>query len=228
MNKLFSFIFLVFSTFFFSQNYAVSAIPENLLHKANAVVRNDETIIDINAIDNMVQTYNKTITILNKSGENFSSIRIPYDKSVSVSNIKVSILDQNGKVIKKYSKSDFIDASHSPSFSFYDDSRILFLNYMSITYPYSIQYSYTTETRNTVFMPDFFPIDGYNISTEKNSLVINNKSGIKLRTKVHENDFAKISFTENGQKYFYSFSNVPAVEDEPRSPSLNEFCLIWS
>ena len=66
----------------------------------------------------MVQTYNKTITILNKSGENFSSIRIPYDKSVSVSNIKVSILDQNGKVIKKYSKSDFIDASHSPSFSF--------------------------------------------------------------------------------------------------------------
>ena len=101
MNKLFSFIFLVFSTFFFSHNYAVSAIPENLLHKANAVVRNDETTIDINAIDNMVQTYNKTITILNKTGENYSSIRIPYDKSVSVSNIKVSILDQNGKVIKK-------------------------------------------------------------------------------------------------------------------------------
>ena len=166
MNKLLSFIFLVFSAFLFSQNYVVSAIPENLLHKANAVVRNDETTIDINAIDNMVQTYNKTITILSKSGENFSSIRIPYDKSVSVSNIKVSILDQNGKVIKKYSKSDFIDASHSPSFSFYDDSRILFLNYMSISYPYSIQYSYTTETRNTVFMPDFFPIDGYNISTE--------------------------------------------------------------
>ena len=223
MSKLFSFIFLVFSNLLFSQNYAVSAIPENLLHKANAVVRNDETTIDINAIDNMVQTYNKTITILNKSGENFSNIRIPYDKSVSVSNIKVSILDQNGKVIKKYSKSDFTDASHSPSFSFYDDSRILFLNYMSISYPYSIQYSYTTETRNTVFMPDFFPIDGYNISTEKTSLAINNKSGIRLRTKVHEADFAKISFTENGQKYFYSFSNVPAVEDEPRSPSLIDF-----
>ncbi len=31
----------------------------------------------------------------------------------------------------------------------------------------------------------------------------------------------KFHFTENGQKYFYSFSNVPAVEDEPRSPSLN-------
>ena len=26
---------------------------------------------------------------------------------------------------------------------------------MSISYPYSIQYSYTTETKNTVFMPDF-------------------------------------------------------------------------
>ena len=97
MNRFFSFILLSFSALLFSQNYAVSAIPENLLHKANAVVRNDETTIDINAIDNMVQTYNKTITILNKSGENFSSIRIPYDKSVSVSNIKVSILDQMEK-----------------------------------------------------------------------------------------------------------------------------------
>ena len=51
MNKLLSFLFLVFSAFLFSQNYAVSAISENLLHKANAVVRNDETTIDINAIE---------------------------------------------------------------------------------------------------------------------------------------------------------------------------------
>ncbi len=98
MNKLFLFYLSCFQCFTVFSKLCGFCIPENLLHKANAVVRNDETTIDINAIDNMVQTYNKTITILNKSGENFSSIRIPYDKSVSVSNIKVSILDQNGKV----------------------------------------------------------------------------------------------------------------------------------
>lgn len=223
MNKFFLLITILFSQLFFSQNYSVSAIPEELKKNAYAVVRDDNTVINIKAVDEMEIIVNKTIMILNKSGENFSTVIIPYEKGTSISDVKVSVLDTNGKVIKKYSKSDFTDVRHSASFSFYDENRVMYLHYMSNTYPYSLQYTYTTETENTIFLPDFAPIEGYNISTQNTSLVINNKSGIALRTKVNENDFAKLTASQNVNTYTYSYQNIPALEDERMSPSLEEF-----
>ena len=83
---------------------------------------------------------------------------------------------------------------------------------MSNIYPYSLQYTYTTETENTIFLPDFTPIEGYNISTQNTSLVINNKSGIALRNKVNENDFAKLTASQNVNTYTYSYQNIPALD----------------
>lgn len=223
MNKIFSLITILFSYFISAQDYSETTIPEELKKNAYVVVRSDNTTININAIDEMEIIVNKTITILNKSGESFSTVYIPYDKGTSIRDVKVSVLDTSGKVMKKYSKSDFTDVRHSQSFSFYDDNRVLYLHYMSNTYPYSLQYTYTTETENTIFLPDFSPVDGYNISTQNTSLTINNKSGIALRTKVSENDFAKLTSLQNGNVYNYSYQNIPAFEDERMSPSLEQF-----
>lgn len=223
MNKFFSLITILFSLLISAQDYSVSTIPEELKKNAYAVVRNDNTVININAVDEMEIITNKTITILNKSGENLSTVIIPYEKGTSISDVKVSVLDTNGKVIKKYSKSDFTDVRHSASFSFYDENRVMYLHYMSNTYPYSLQYTYTTETENTIFLPDFTPIEGYNISTQNTSLIINNKSGIALRTKVNENDFAKLTSSQNVNTYTYSYQNIPALEEERMSPSLEQF-----
>ena len=223
MSKYYTLITILFSFFISAQDYSVTAIPEELKKNAYAVVRNDNTTININAIDEMEIIVNKTVTILNKSGEVFSTVYIPYEKGTSISDVKVSVLDTNGKVVKKYSKSDFKDVKHSQSFSFYDDNRVLYLHYMSTVYPYSLQYTYTTETENTIFLPDFLPLDGYNISTQNTNLTINNKSGIALRTKVSENDFAKLTSLQNGNVYNYSYQNIAAVENERMSPSLDQF-----
>ena len=80
MNKFFLLITILFSQLFFSQNYSVSAIPEELKKNAYAVVRDDNTVININSIDEMEFIVNKTVTILNKSGENLSTVIIPYEK----------------------------------------------------------------------------------------------------------------------------------------------------
>lgn len=223
MNKFLSLLLLFISVIFSAQEYAASGITEELKKNAYAVVRNDNTIITINDIDEMVTSVNKVITILNKSGDDFATVFIPYSKGVSISDVKVLILDEKGKVVKKYSKSDFTDVKHSSSFSFYDDNRLMYLHHMSVTYPYSVQYSYVSETENTVFMPDFTPLDGYNISTQSTSLVINNKSGIVLRNKIHENNFTKLTSSQNLNTYSYSYQNVPAVDDERMSPSLDQF-----
>lgn len=51
--------------------------------------------------------YSKAITVLNQSGAELAYISIPYDKVSRPSQIKVTVLDENGKQIKSYSKSDF-------------------------------------------------------------------------------------------------------------------------
>ena len=131
MNKFFLLITILFSQLFFSQNYSVSAIPEELKKNAYAVVRDDNTVINIKAVDEMEMIVNKTITILKKSGENLSTVIIPYEKGTSIRDVKVTILAATGKEVRKYSKSDFTDVRHSQSFSFYDENRVMYLHYMS-------------------------------------------------------------------------------------------------
>jgi hypothetical protein len=121
-------------------------------------------------------------TVLNKAGDEDATVVIPYDKSTKVSDIKVQILDADGKVIKKYSKSDFTDVSSVSAGALYMDDRILYLHYVPVNYPYTISYSYNVKTQNTIFLPDFYPLE-YNKSLENNKLTIVNKSGINLEQK---------------------------------------------
>ena len=102
------------------------------------------------------------------------------------SQIKVSILDENGKQIKTYSKSDFKDYSHGQNFVLYTDDRVLFLTPEDSTFPYTVVAEYTVNTSNTIFFPSFIPFHSYKISLEKATINIKNTSGINLRTKVNQ------------------------------------------
>lgn len=220
MKNLLKLSFLVISTLCFSQNYAVSAIPEELKAKANIVIRNEESTYVINSIENMEINNQMVFTVMNKTGDNDATIVIPYDKNRKVSDIKVQILDSEGKVIKKYSKSDFSDVSSVSAGALYMDDRIMYLHYIPVNYPYTISYSYNVRTPNTIFLPEFYPFLDYNTSLENNKLTIVNKSGIKLRTKNVESGFAKVGFSGDSNNMVYSYQNIPAIEKEAYSPSL--------
>ncbi|GGP05542.1 hypothetical protein GCM10010992_22040 [Cloacibacterium rupense] len=220
MNNFLKLIILVFSNFYFSQNYAVSSIPEELKSKANIVIRNDVSTYVINSIDDMEINHQNVFTVLNKAGDEDATVAIHYNKSTRVSDIKVQILDANGKVINKYSKSDFTDVSSVSAGSLYQDDRVLFLNYIPVSYPYTISYSYNVKTPNTIFLPDFYPLLDYNTSLENTKITIVNKSGIKLRTKIVESSFAKVTSSGDANNMTYSYQNFPAIEKETYSPSL--------
>ena len=220
MNNLLKLSFLVIPTVYFSQNFAVSSIPEELKNKANIVVRNEVSTYVINSIDNMEIDNQNVFTVMNKAGDDDATVVIPYDKSTKVSDIKVQILDADGKVIKKYSKSDFTDVSSVSAGALYQDDRILYLHYIPVNYPYSISYSFHVKTPNTIFLPDFYPFLEYNKSIENSKLNIINKSGIKLRTQNVESVFAKVSVSGDDNNLVYTYQNVPAIEKENYSPSL--------
>ncbi|RKE88845.1 transglutaminase-like putative cysteine protease [Epilithonimonas arachidiradicis] len=205
----------------FSQNYAVSEIPEDLKKDANAVIRNISSHYIINSQNDMEINEKKVISILNSPGEKYSYVYIPYDRSRKVSDIKIKVYNEFGKQIKTYSKSDLNDIGQSDDSALYTDDRALYLKISNTLYPYTLDVQFTTNTSNTIFLPTLTPFYDYNVSVQNREIEILNKSGIKLRKKNIENSFAKAEFSGDDNNLKVSYKNIPAIKEEKYAPSMS-------
>ncbi|MNK83767.1 hypothetical protein D3C87_1035930 [compost metagenome] len=203
----------------FSQNYAISEIPEELKKDANVVVRNYSSEYVIKSVDNMEVKERKIISILNKAGEKFSYVRIPYDKQSKVSDIKIKILNENGKVIKTYSKSDLNDVSQTNDSFLYSEDRALVMKIIEPVFPYTIDISFTEKTADTAFLPVLQPFYSDNVSVENWSIGFKNESGINLRKKITDTSFGKAEISESGNNLKVAFKSTPAYVSEKYSPN---------
>ncbi|WET49483.1 DUF3857 domain-containing protein [Chryseobacterium indologenes] len=203
------------ASMYFAQSYPASAIPENLKKNANVVVRKDFTTVHINKIDEIKYQYNTVTTVLNKDGDEKAIAYIPYDKTRSVSDVKVTVYDESGKKIKSYSKSDFSDFANNTQGVFYSDNRIMVFSYTPVQYPYTIDVSYQSQDKNTIFIPDFIPFYSTNTSLEDAQMKIINTSGIDLRAKIYPSkyNYASVVENSNGNEKNYSYKNVPAIDN---------------
>ncbi|RZK52425.1 MAG: hypothetical protein EOO87_15265, partial [Pedobacter sp.] len=67
------------TAFCFAQNnYDVDLVPANLRPRANAIIRNQETIVDMKAVDNVMYSVKQAITVFNKNGENSARLVLFY------------------------------------------------------------------------------------------------------------------------------------------------------
>ncbi|SDL40740.1 DUF3857 domain-containing protein [Chryseobacterium taihuense] len=239
MMKIWCLGALSMASLYYAQNYPVSSISDVLKKNASAVIRNESTVLEINKIDEIVYHNSSAITVINKDAVGFSTPKIYYDKGNSISNIKVTLYDEKGNKVKSFSKSDFNDIAANSQGSFYSDNRMMYLSFTPTSFPYTIEFSYDQKDQNTVFIPDFTPYHDFNISLEKSSFKIINKSGINLRSKVYDSPFkfAAVNLAdENGAKV-YSYQNIPAIDNEDMVPnpqkilpkvsfSLDQFSLV--
>lgn len=204
----------------FGQDYNVAAIPENLRANANAVIREHSQDYTVKSVNEMLIKETKTVTIMSSAGDQYSTISIHYNPTTKVNNIKVEMYDAAGKLVKSYSKKDFSDYTNNPNAGLYVDSRILVLRTISAAYPFTLKTSYETTTSNTIYLSQFSPFYSYNVALEKSDLTINNTSGIKIRTKINDKAIAKVSKTEDGNIWKFSYQNIPALVHEQLAPSL--------
>lgn len=220
MKKNYCILFFSFTTLFFAQDYKISSIPENLLSNANAVIRESSEDHIMKSVNEMEIKQSSAITILNTAGDSFATVYIPYDPTTKVSNIKVELYDEFGKLFKTFSKKDFSDYTNNPSSGLYVDNRVLVLRPISTKYPYTVKTSYETKTSDTTFL-NFRPLWTYRLAVEKSSFSMLNQSGIKIRTKINDKPLARVTHSEEGNLWKYSYQNIEAITEENLSPSLD-------
>ena len=208
---------------FAQENYSVNLIPEELKENANAVIRVHNTSVEVVALDQMIISEYRVVTILNRFGDQHSGTQESYDDSSrSILKISAIVLDSEGEVVKKYKKSDFKDVSAVSNGQMYMDDRVKYLGYKPSTYPYTIIFESKVKEKSTAHLNSWFPIQGYYISVEESTYKLINQTTSEYKFKHYNTDGYDLSLREENDELFFEVENLKAIERESMSPDFLE------
>ncbi len=92
--------------------YNSSGIPDSLKKDANSVIRHYSMEMTVKGPAKAILKQHSIETILNEKAEENALMVIGYDKKFSsVNSAEMIVYDANGKLIKRYKKSDMYDRS---------------------------------------------------------------------------------------------------------------------
>lgn len=204
-----------------TDSLSIFNIDAGLLENANSVVRLDKRIVNIPDRRTIEIEETRIVTVLNKKGNSDLNAYVYYDELTRVRNLEAVVYDKLGKEIKDFSKRDFTDVAAVDGISLFTDSRVKYLDYTPIDYPYTVVFRYSATSKNTAFLPQFYANTGYLSSTEKSYLEINYLPDLGLRSKVFD-PLEIIKTNESSGKFIYQVQNATALKAEPFSPGFQK------
>lgn len=218
LKFIFSISLILISCLSFSQEKLIAlTISPELKKNSDAVVRSNITQIDIESANKIIIKKHRIVTVYNKSGQSKVNGAVYYDKSVNIKELEAKIYNVLGQEIKKFKKKDFKDVSVADGFSIFNDNRAKYFDYTPVNYPYTVEFTVETITENSAFIPRWFPLESYFVSTEFSSFKVNNYSGIELRKK--ELNFENFEGITEVSQFEYTAENLPSMVSEAYSPS---------
>jgi len=206
MNRLYILLLIIFqSTICFAQKHNAELIykEENIKIKNGVLYKDFIYKIEIN----------------NRKGDIYNNISIAYSKLNKLSNIKASITDKNGKLIKELKRSNITSRSAISSISFYEDQYIKEFSLRHNTYPYTITYSYKLKQKEFLYIDYWTPILSYRIPTRKAVLNLEVPKGYILTQKSKLTDKFTVDSLESTIKYKWTASYQDLLKSELYSPA---------
>ncbi len=192
-----------------------------LTKNANAIVRSEEVVIEVNSVNSMIVKTKRIVTVLNKLGVGYADSFESYDPSRKIIQIEARIYNSFGKEIKKYKKSDFKDRSMYDGSSLARDDRMKYFDYTPVGYPYTLAFESEVKWENTAFIPYWKPVLAYFLSIENSSYKILNPKQIDLRSQEVNFDGYPIKVDKSDHEISYSIDNIPVKLPESHSPIFN-------
>ena len=229
MRLFFCSVLVAFSSLMFSQNnLGVDAISKSITPYANAVVRQSKTVHTVISPAMVSTTQHHIVTVMNSQGVDEGVIVIPYNKLTQVKNLKATIYDATGRVIRKLKMSDFEDVSMSSRYALFEDNRMKRYTPQVNLLPYTVEYEYELQTKTTFFLPSWRPQYSSGLAIEQSSCSFITPVDFQLRVSSHKLPPAKEQTLSSGKQKQLSWSlhNVPAWRDEPFLP-LSDSIISW-
>ena len=197
----------------FSQNfdYSCLSLSDTLTTNANAIIRKSNTTITISNYNEMTESINRVVTVLNSKGNRSIDAYVFYDNTTKIKKLEATIYNKFGKEIKRIKKNGFKDVSAVSNGTLYSDDRVKHLQYTPIEYPYTVEFNSEVESTTTAFIRPWLPLEDYYVSTAFSEYKIINTSGINLKTKKSNFDNYNINEVSNLN---FEAKNLKALEAE--------------
>ncbi|KAA9340781.1 DUF3857 domain-containing transglutaminase family protein [Adhaeribacter soli] len=202
--------------------YQVSAIPEELTRNADAVLRQDELVFTVKDQRNATQKVHYAITILNKNAASYSTLAIPYDKFTKVTNIKGTLYNKDGLIIKHLKNNEIQDIGGISGTSLIEDTRVKAAQFTNASYPVTVEFEYEINSSGLLFYPTWHPQSDYRLAVEQSSFQVNIPAGQVLRYKPVNCPEPEKYKAEKADTYSWTIKQVKAKEKMPWQPSLSE------
>jgi len=197
--------------------YPVSEIPAGLKENAHTVFRLYQQEIDIKSTKSVLVSVTDVRTILNKNGERNCYFKESYDSMNKISNLKGKVYDETGKQIRSLGFEDIVDRSGISGYSMYEDNRIKTIDPKCLTYPFTVEYSYQIDMKQTFQFP-CWSHEIENVSYENSIFIVKAPIGYSFRYKEYNLSKGVVKTTqENKDIYTWTLNNLKARIEEPFS-----------
>ena len=202
--------------------YPAASIDSSLRKGANAVCREYNLEFELRNDGKAIERVHKVITILNKNGDDFSELIIPYDKSKKVSALSGRLYNALGISDLKLKNNAIQDLNYTSAGAIYDDLRVKAADFSSNNYPYTVEYDYEIEHNGLIGYPEWRPLQDYRLSVEKSSFLISYPEKMEIRYReFHLPTDCRSEKLENGMHYFkWQLNALTVWRQEPMSPGL--------
>ncbi len=171
-----------------AQTVYAQDIPDSLYTNANAIVISEMQVINLLDYNKYTQSYYNKTKVLNKKAEGHLTVRIPYKKgSEKISDIKINIIDEDGNVILSPKSKELKDHASWDGYSIITDYRAIEWSCNTGSYPITVEYSYTKESKNTLVLPVWSPIRSYAVAILESSYKIVSSQDIRQKNNNFDN-----------------------------------------
>ena len=216
-------VLLAFSASAWAQTYNVSLIPDSLKKDAQAILREQEIVLEIKSPEKAIQKKREVWTILNERGDDKAEFASGYDKFTSINWVEGLLYDAAGKELKKVKQKDMEDRSLVGEESLVDDLRMKHHSFYYRTYPYTVDYSEEEEMNGILGFNDWTPEEYEEVATQHSKYVIIAPASYQVRYKPVNCNFEPV-ITSKGDKKVYTWElvNLAARKREYGGPGWME------
>lgn len=186
-------------------------ISTNLIPKESSKIISDELKIVYKGNNRLQMTRKQKIFIAQKKDENLGKIVVFENQYQRLKKLKCIIFDKNGKKIKRLKKKHARIIDASSYYVLYSGAKYYVLETSHLTYPYTVEYSYTVDILSNFFWPNWLPQSSVPVETSTYSITL--KKDFSFNTKLISNE-NNVQYTVNGNTHTWVENNIPKKASE--------------
>lgn len=211
---------------FKERNYSTKLIKPELLKDAEAIVRINHTIFEINDEETAVMKVKKAFTVFKKDKQDFGRIILWYDRFRSVEELEGKIFDSSGKLIRELEEEDVKDYSAFSEYTLYQDTRIRYAELYYDKFPYTVEYEYEISFDGYIDWPTWYSQTTLD-AVEESKFDVVVPADYNLRYWCN-NDAAepKISNEDDKKIYRWQIENLPKLSQDVYGDDIEDVAAI--